>query len=153
MAQASIVRTGLQKSGRGSKPPWTECSSLFVILNVSQSCGVSDLFSGVKVMFLASRKTWMANSAFPYSFRKTPKVISYTRRPQLLPSFSRESTRPAECTHTVIEAATGTGAAGGLDLFSHSCRNKHIKLDLCPRTHSDPWLIIYLPAFFLELRS
>lgn len=67
--------------------------------------------------------------------------------------FSRESGRSAECTYTVIEAATGTGAAGGLDIFSHSCGSKHIKLNLCSRVHSDPWLIVYLSVFFPELRS
>ena len=52
-----------------------------------------------------------------------------------------------------MEAATGTGAAGGLDVFPYSCRSKHIKLDLCPRVHSHPRLIVDLPVFFPELRS
>lgn len=37
MARASIVRTGLQKSGRGSKPSWTECSGLFITSIVSKA--------------------------------------------------------------------------------------------------------------------
>ena len=58
-----------------------------------------------------------------------------------------------EYTHMVIEAATGAGAAGGLDIFPHPCGSKHVKLDLGLRIHSHPWLVVDLPVFFLELRS
>ena len=68
-------------------------------------------------------------------------------------SFSRKSTRPAECTFTVIEAATGISAAGRLDIFSHSCRSKHIELNLCPCVHSHAWPIVCLSVLFPELRS
>jgi len=37
----------------------------------------ANLFSGVNVIFFASRTTYIANSAFPYLFRKILKVMSY----------------------------------------------------------------------------
>ena len=63
------------------------------------------------------------------------------------------SLHSAEGTHSIIEAATGTSAARGLDVFPHSRGSEHIKLDLCPRVHSYPRLVVNLPVFLPKLRS
>lgn len=60
----------------------------------------------------------MANSAFPCLFRKTPKVISYTIHSQSVSSLFGNSFQLAENTYTVIEAATGTGTAGGFYILT-----------------------------------
>jgi len=68
-------------------------------INCQKSCGdgkalnvvEANLFSGVNVIFFASRTTCMANSAFPCSFRKTPKVMFYTRHSQSVSSLFENS--------------------------------------------------------------
>ncbi len=95
----------------------------------------------------------MANSAFPCSFRKTPKVISYTRHSRSVSSLFENSFQLAENAHTVIEAATGTGTAGGFDVLTHPGRSKHIELDLRPCVHTDPRPVVDLPVFLPELRA
>ncbi len=53
----------------------------------------------------------------------------------------------------VIEAATGTGTAGGFDVLTHPGRCKHIELDLGPCVHTGPRLVVDLPVFLPELRA
>lgn len=129
-------------------------------INCQKSCGdtkaldivEANLFSGVNVIFFASRTICMANSTFPCSFRKTPKVMSYTRHSQSISSLFENSFQLVENAYTVVEAATGTGTASGFDVLTHPGRSKHIELDLHPCVHTDPRLVVDLPVFLPELR-
>ncbi len=58
-----------------------------------------------------------------------------------------------ECTYTVIEATAGSGTASGFDVLTHPGRSKHIELDLRPRVHTYPRLVVDLPVFLPELRA
>lgn len=129
-------------------------------INCQQSRGASDVWDRWRQTFSPASKSCFWHLA-QLEWRTRLFCVRFERLQRSYPTREGLSCNspPLEgrfilrsVTHAVIEAATGTGAAGGLDVFPHSCRSKHVKLDLCPRIHPDPWLIVYLPVLLPELR-